>query len=464
MEWLIIGVFSASLLICIGLDISILWALGFGLALFLLYGRKKGFSWQELLGMAVRGVMTVKNILITFLLIGILTALWRAAGTIPVIVCYAAGWIRPSVFLLMTFLLNCGISLLIGTSFGTAATMGVICATMGNAMGVSPVLTGGAVLSGIYFGDRCSPVSTSALLVAAVTGTDIYGNIRRMLRSALIPFLVSCAIYLAAGAAVTAGMIGTAGAAGTAGTAGASGSAGAAGAAGAGAAAIGALDLQGIFSRAFVLHWSALIPAAVIFTLALCRVNVKIAMAASIASAIPLCLILQNMHMPELLRVAVFGFFPQDPEVAAMVSGGGIVSMLRVAGIVCISSSYSDIFKQTGLLDGAKKAIASISAATTPYTAAMVTSIAAGMIACNQTLTILLTNQLCSDLNPDKEQFAVDLEDSAVVIAPLVPWSIAGAVPLSAIGAPMSAIRASFYLILLPLWRNALSLIEKRRH
>ena len=452
MEWLILGVFSASLLICIGLDISILWALGFGLALFLLYGRKKGFSWQELLGMAVRGVMTVKNILITFLLIGILTALWRAAGTIPVIVCYAAGWIRPSVFLLMTFLLNCGISLLIGTSFGTAATMGVICATMGNAMGVSPVLTGGAVLSGIYFGDRCSPVSTSALLVAAVTGTDIYGNIRRMLRSALIPFLVSCAIYLAAGAAVTAGMIGSAGAAGTA------------GAVGAGASAIGTLDLQAVFSKAFVLHWSALIPAAVIFTLALCRVNVKIAMAASIASAIPLCLILQNMHMPELLRVAVFGFFPQDPEVAAMVSGGGIVSMLRVAGIVCISSSYSDIFKQTGLLDGAKKAIASISAATTPYTAAMVTSIAAGMIACNQTLTILLTNQLCSDLNPDKEQFAVDLEDSAVVIAPLVPWSIAGAVPLSAIGAPTAAILAAFYLILLPLWRAGLSWVKERRH
>ena len=446
MEWLIIGVFSASLLICIGLDISILWALGFGLALFLLYGRKKGFSWQELLGMVVRGVMTVKNILITFLLIGILTALWRAAGTIPVIVCYAAGWIRPSVFLLMTFLLNCGISLLIGTSFGTAATMGVICATMGNAMGVSPVLTGGAVLSGIYFGDRCSPVSTSALLVAAVTGTDIYGNIRRMLRSALIPFLVSCAIYLAAG------MIGSAGAAGTA------------GAVGAGASAIGTLDLQAVFSKAFVLHWSALIPAAVIFTLALCRVNVKIAMAASIASAIPLCLILQNMHMPELLRVAVFGFFPQDPEVAAMVSGGGIVSMLRVAGIVCISSSYSDIFKQTGLLDGAKKAIASISAATTPYTAAMVTSIAAGMIACNQTLTILLTNQLCSDLGAEKEQFALDLEDSAVVIAPLIPWSIAGAVPLSAIGAPTAAILAAFYLILLPLWRAGLSWVKERRH
>ena len=457
MEWLILGVFSASLLICLGLNISVLLALGFGLALFLLYGRKKGFSWQELLGMAARGVLTVKNILITFLLIGILTAFWRAAGTIPVIVCYAAGWIRPSVFLLMTFLLNCGISVLIGTSFGTAATMGVICATMGNAMGMSPVLTGGAVLSGIYFGDRCSPVSTSALLIAAVTGTDIYGNIRRMLRTALVPFLVSCAIYLAAGAA------GAAVAAGTAAASGSAGAAGTAGTAGAGASVIGALDLQGIFSRVFVLHWAALIPAVVIFALALCRVDVKIAMSASIACAIPLCLFLQHIPVPELLRAAVFGFFPQDPEVAAMVSGGGIVSMLRVAGIVCISSSYSDIFKQTGLLDGAKKAIASISAATTPYTAAMVTSIAAGMIACNQTLTILLTSQLCSDLGTEKEQFALDLEDSSVVIAPLIPWSIAGAVPLSAIGAPTAAILASFYLILLPVWRTALSWIEERK-
>lgn len=446
MEWLILGIFSVSLLICIGFDLSILWALAFGLLLFLLYGRKKGFSWRELTGMAVNGVKTVRNILITFLLIGILTALWRAGGTIPVIVSYAAGWIKPSVFLLMTFLLNCGISFLIGTSFGTSATMGVICATMGNAMGVSPVLTGGAVLSGVYFGDRCSPVSTSALLVATVTGTDIYRNISRMLRTALIPFLVSCGIYLAAG---TVWM---------------KGASGAAGASGAGAfAAGGAIDLMGIFSRAFVLHWAALIPAAVIFGLALCRVNVKIAMSVSIVSAIPLCLILQHMSVPEVLRAAVFGFTPQDPEVAAMVSGGGIVSMLRVAGIVCISSSYSDIFKQTGLLDGAKKVIASIGAKTTSYTAAMVTSIAAGMIACNQTLTILLTNQLCSDLNPDREEFAVDLEDSAAVIAPLIPWSIAGAVPLSAIGAPVSAILASFYLILLPVWRTVLSWVKERR-
>ena len=437
MEWLILGAFSAALLLCIITGRSILIALAFGLLLFLLYGRRKGYSWRALGGMALSGIRTVSNILITFFLIGVLTAFWRAAGTIPMIVCYASAWIKPSIFLLMTFLLNGLVSTLTGTSFGTSATMGVICATMGNAMGVSPVLTGGAVLSGAFVGDRCSPVSTSALLVSAVTGTDIYRNIRNMLRSALVPFLASCAVYLVIGFRPS----------------------------GAG----DMIDLNALFSKQFSLHWSALLPAVVILTLSLCRVNVKLAMTASIVTAVPLCLFLQHIPAGELLRAAVLGFWPEDAEVAAMVSGGGVLSMCRVAGIVCLSSSYSEIFRKTGLLDGAKRIISGLAQRSTAFIATLVTSVVAGMIACNQTLTILLVTQLCGDLQGKphstsahstsgveiREAFALDLEDSAVVVAPLIPWSIAGAVPLSAIGAPTGAILASFYLFLLPLWRVA---------
>ena len=425
MEWLILGVFSTSLLICIILGIPILVALSFGLLLFLLYGRQKGFSWRELAGMAFDGIKTVSNILITFLLIGVMTAFWRASGTIAAIVCYASGLIRPSVFLLMTFLLNSMISVLTGTSFGTAATMGVICTTMGNAMNVSPVLTGGAVLSGVFVGDRCSPVSTSALLVAAVTDTDIYRNIRHMVRSALVPFILTCFIYLMIGFRFSHTEV--------------------------------RIDLEGIFSKAFVLHWVALLPAAVILLFSVCRVNVRIAMAASIMSAVPLCLFLQKMSAVELLRVAVFGFCPTDADVAVMISGGGIFSMFRVAGIVCLSSSYSGIFQKTGLLDRAKTGVLCAEKKTTAFIAMLGTSFLACMIACNQTLTILLANQLCGDGYQDKEQLALDLEDSAVVISPLIPWSIAGSAPLSTIGAPVAAITAAFYLFLLPLWRSVQS-------
>jgi AGCS family alanine or glycine:cation symporter len=71
--------------------------------------------------------------------------------------------------------------------------MGVICATMANTMGIDLVLVGGAMLSGVYFGDRCSPVSTSALLVAELTGTNIFQNIKGMIRTALVPF--ACLLF-----------------------------------------------------------------------------------------------------------------------------------------------------------------------------------------------------------------------------------------------------------------------------
>ncbi|MBO7728503.1 MAG: sodium:proton antiporter [Oscillospiraceae bacterium] len=430
MEWLILGVFSISLLICIISDIPVLYALSFGLFLFLFYGRKKGFSWHELLGMAFNGIKTVSNILITFLFIGVMTAFWRAGGTISAIVCYTSGMIRPTVFLLMTFLLNSVVSVLTGTSFGTAATMGVICTTMGSAMNVSPILSGGAVLSGVFVGDRCSPVSTSALLVAAVTDTDIYRNIRHMVRSALLPFILTCFIYLIIGFRFSSADV--------------------------------RIDLEGVFSKTFVLHWIALLPAVVILLFSVCRVNVRIAMAASIVSAVPLCLFLQKMSVVELLKVAVIGFHPIDADVAAMVSGGGIFSMFRVAGIVCLSSSYSGIFQKTGLLDRVQAIVLSAEEKTTAFISVLGTSILAGMIACNQTLTILLVNQLCGDGYQNKEQLALDLEDTAVVIAPLIPWSIAGGVPLSTIGAPIAAITAAVYLILLPLWRAFQSWREKK--
>ena len=433
MDLLVLMLFCASLLLCVCMDLSILYALGIGLFLFLGYGRKKGYAWSELIGMAFSGIKTVRNILITFFLIGMLTALWRGSGTIAAIVSYASVVIRPSVFLVMTFLLNCLVSVLTGTAFGTAATMGVICATMAAAMGVDPVLTGGAVLSGVYFGDRCSPVSTSALLVAEITGTNIFQNIKNMLQTALVPFLLTCAVYTGIGLLNQSTQE--------------------------------VPDLQAMFSREFSLHWITLLPAIVILLLSLKQVNVKFAMTASIVTAIPICILYQELSIEKLPEVMLRGYYAQDPEVAVMLNGGGIFSMLKVAAIVCLSSSYSGIFQKTGLLDRARQAIERLAMRATPFAATVLTSIVTGMIACNQTLTIMLTNQLCKqEQENNNEEFAVVLEDTAVVIAPLIPWSIAGAVPLASVGAPTQSICFACFLYLLPMWRLALEIRWKLKN
>lgn len=431
METATLLLFCAALLVCIVFDFSILLALAAGLVLFSVYGLKKGFSLPEIAHMCLNGIKTARNILITFVLIGILTALWRAAGTIPVIICCAAVLVVPSLFLLMAFLLNCLVSVLTGTAFGTAATMGVVCAAMGSAMGIPKVLIGGAVLSGVFFGDRCSPVSTSALLVAELTKTNIFDNIRGMVRTSAVPFLMTCLLYLGLGLMSPHG----------------------------GAA----MDLRAVFGREFSLHWAALLPAALILVLSLKRVNVKIAMTASILSAVPICLFLQRIPAAELLTFALTGFKARDAEVAAMMSGGGISSMVKVGAIVCLSSAYSGIFQETGLLDGLKSSILRLSQAVTVFGATLVTAVISGAIACNQTLAIMLTNQLCRSARGDKRAFAMDLENSVVVTAALIPWSIAGGVPLASVGAPSSSMVFAFFLYLLPLWRLSVEIAGRKR-
>jgi NhaC family Na+:H+ antiporter len=417
-ETITFGIFSAGLLLCILSGASILYALLFGYVLFFVYGLLKKHSFHKMIQMSLAGIGAVKNILVVFLLIGIITAVWRGAGTITIIIYSSSKLIVPSSFILITFLLNCLVSVLTGTAFGTAATIGVICMTLGNIMGENPVFIGGAILSGIYFGDRCSPMSTSALLVSELTKTDIFHNIRQMIYTSAIPFALTCAVYLIIGIA--------------------------------GQSTSPSLDILHLFTENFVLHWITILPAALIILLSLFKINVKVTMLISILAGSILCVAMQHIAVSELLQLMVTGYRSQNPQLSVMMDGGGILSMMKVAAIVCISSSYSGIFDGTGMLMNLKKHIAWLAHRLTPFGSTLTTSILSGMVACNQTLAIMLTYQLCKETIADKKKLAVTLEDTAVVVSPLIPWSIAGAVPIAAVSAPVSCILAACYLYLLP--------------
>ncbi|MCI8810355.1 MAG: sodium:proton antiporter [Oscillibacter sp.] len=430
MEIAILACFCLCLTACVFSGKSILYALVFGLLLFLVYGKRKGFSWPQLIRMALSGVRTVWKILFIFLLIGALTAVWRAGGTIPLIVCTAAKLIRPSIFYLVVFLLNCVVSVLMGTSFGTSATMGVVCMTMAGAVRLDPVLTGGAVLSGVYFGDRWSPVSTSALLISQLTGTDLFANLKKMFRTALLPFLLACAVYAILGLSIHSAAAPT--------------------------------EIEAAFARQFSLHWFVLLPVGVILLFSAFRVPVKWTMLASILLAAVCCVAIQGIPFLSVCRMMVFGYQTNDIELAPMLNGGGIISMAKGFAIICVSSAYAEIFRKTGLLDGAKHLLFRISRRSTVYTAVLSSAIVSNIVGCSQTFSIMLTHQICEELEPDQQTLAVDLEDTSVIIAPLVPWSLASAVPLASIAAPTASILAACFLYFLPLTRLVWSFLLKK--
>ena len=195
-----------------------------------------------------------------------------------------------------------------------------------------------------------------------------------------------------------------------------------------------------------------LLPVVLVLMLSLLRIDIKKTIAISVLMGMVLAVTVQHFSISELPALCFSGFSPADKNIAALMGGGGFLSMARVYVIVGISSCYSGMFEGTGFLNRIEAIMKKLSARITPYGATFLTSVITSAISCNQTLAIMLTDQLCRADNPEKDSFALDLENTVVVIAPLIPWSIAGAVPLSAIGAPAGSIGAAFYLYLLPLW------------
>ena len=422
--------FSLSLIFCLLLKYSVIYALIVGYIIFVTYGLIKGHDLKVLMKKSFEGVLTVKNILLVFILIGMITALWRASGTIAYIVYMGSKLISPSILILLTFLLCSILSFLIGTSLGTAATMGVICVSIGKAMGINPYYLGGAVLSGIYFGDRCSPMSTSALLITELTKTNLYTNIKLMLKTSIIPFVTTCLFYLFLGLKSSTSPVG--------------------------------IDATNIFKENYNLNIVVIVPAILIIILSLFKVNVKKTMLLSIVISFIVAMFFQKESVTSLINYCVYGFYHSNEKLNLMMKGGGILSMLNVGLIVAISSSYSGIFKETKMLVILKEYLKEYSKKTSNYFIILLSSIISGAIACNQSLGIILTHELCEELE-DKQNMAIILENTIVLLAGLIPWNIAMAVPLKTIDIGLMSGLFAFYLYFLPLWNLLLGIIKEKR-
>ena len=424
-----ISLFSLSLIICLLLKFLIVYALIIGYIIFISYGLIKGYNLKVLVKKSFEGVLTVKNILLVFILIGMITALWRASGTIAFIVYMGSKLISPSILIFLTFLFCAVLSVLIGTSLGTAATMGVICASIGKAMGINPYYVGGAVLSGIYFGDRCSPMSTSALLISELTKTNLYTNIKMMIKTSIIPFIVTCVFYLFLGFKSTISPV--------------------------------SVDVTEIFKQNYNLNIVVIIPAILIIVLSLLKINVKKTMLISIVVSFIIAMFIQKESVVSLIKYCICGYNNSNQELNLMMKGGGILSMINVGLIVGISSSYSGIFKETKMLVPLKEYLKGFSEKTSNYFVIFLSSIISGAIACNQSLGIILTNELSEEL-VDKQERAIILENTVVLLAGLIPWNTAMVVPLRTLDVGIMSGFFAFYLYFLPLWNLIVGIIKEK--
>ena len=142
---------------------------------------KNGYTAARLRDAAIGGVTSAMGAIFILLAVGALIGTWNMAGTIPTVVSYGIALLRPAIFYAAVALICAVVGAVTGSSWTTAATLGVAFIGMAPILGMSTTIAAGAVISGAYMGDKMSPLSETTVLVPSlVGGVTVNEHIRGM--------------------------------------------------------------------------------------------------------------------------------------------------------------------------------------------------------------------------------------------------------------------------------------------
>ena len=158
-----------------------------------------GWNWMEIREGIVKSISSAMASILILLMIGSLAGTWMLSGVVPAMIYYGLQILNPTIFLVAACIVCSIVSIATGSSWTTAATVGIALIGIGKALGISEGLVAGAILSGAYFGDKMSPLSDTTNLAPAMAGTDLFTHIRYMTITTIPSILITLLIFLIIG-------------------------------------------------------------------------------------------------------------------------------------------------------------------------------------------------------------------------------------------------------------------------
>lgn len=158
-----------------------------------------GWKWDDIQSGVVKSISSAMVSMLILLMIGSLAGTWMLSGIVPAMIYYGLQILNPTIFLVAACIVCSIVSVATGSSWTTAATVGIALIGIGKALGISEGLVAGAILSGAYFGDKMSPLSDTTNLAPAMAGTDLFSHIRYMTITTIPSIVIALVIFLAIG-------------------------------------------------------------------------------------------------------------------------------------------------------------------------------------------------------------------------------------------------------------------------
>ena len=405
----------------------------------------KRLNWPDLDKEITRKVASCTPSIIILLLIGAISGTWMVSGIVPTMIYYGLQILSPQWFLVTTCIICAMVSLMIGSSWTTIATVGLALLGIGKAMGFADGWTAGAIISGAYFGDKLSPLSDTTVLASSVSGTPLFTHIRYMMKTTIPTFIVTLLIFLCAGLMMRITGEGDV-----------------------------KMFMEGLSHTFVISPWLLLVPVGMGLMIAYRWPSLVVLFLATLAAAL-MALLVQPDRLREIASVsgyqgslvlyegairAIYDNTHISTGVEALdklVSTRGMAGMMPTIWLIISAQVFAGALTATGQLQDIMNYFRRLVKGTTSLVASTVGSaIFLNITSADQFLSIILTSSMFKDMYAkmgyESRLLSRSCEDGGTVTSVLVPWNTCGLTQSTVLGvATLTYLPYCFFNLLSPI-------------
>ncbi len=375
------------------------------------------YTWDELEEGIVDVIKMSMGAIIILMIIGMVVGTWVASGVVPTMIYYGLKIMSPKIFLVATLLICSIVSLATGSSWTTAATVGIALMGVGQGLGFTAPMIAGAVISGAYFGDKMSPLSDTTNLAPAVSGATLFGHIKAMLYTTTPSYIISLIVF---------GVLSMQGQGNVDGGA--------------------VKELMDVLGTTFSINPLLLLIPIITITAVILKVpaipglfggallgGVGMFMQKNAEGA--------SYTLADVYNVMQNGVSYDTPStfVNDLLSRGGMQSMMWTISLILCALAFGGVMEKTGMLKAMASGILKIFKGRGGLVLSTVlTAIVMNIIAGDQYLAIVIPGRMYKttydEMGLHPKNLSRALEDSATLTSSLIPWNTCGAYMMGSLG------------------------------
>ncbi len=386
---------------------------------------RHGFSWKEIEEMMYKGIRLALPAVIIIMLVGLVIGAWMGGGVVATMIFYGLKIITPSWFLVAITLICAIVSLAIGSSWSTMATIGVAGMGIGLSMGIPAGMVAGAVISGAYFGDKMSPLSDTTNLAAGLTGTDLFDHIKHMLYTTVPGLVIALSVFTFLGRRFGSGEVELTAIAKT----------------------------SQVMQDSFVITpWLLLVPLAVVVLVAL-KIPAVPALIIGIVLGFISHVTIQSGTFADALNALQSGYAIETGNklVDNLFNGGGLDSMMYTVSMTIVAMTFGGILEYSGMLRAIMNQILKVVKSTSSLIISTIGACVMTNATCSeQYISIVVPSRMFSQAYKDKglssKNLSRALEDGGTLTSVFIPWNTCGVFIFGTLG--VSVVEYGPYAIL----------------